>query len=77
MPIDEKLHAVPHLKALINGIDTSSGQREGNLHMYKDRALGENLISVHKTRVVRIIICRSVSLPSGHSFIATLYSLLN
>ena len=29
MPIDEKFHAVPHLKALINGIYTSSGPRDG------------------------------------------------
>ena len=28
VPIDEKFHAVPNLKALINGIDRSNGQRD-------------------------------------------------
>ena len=31
MPIDKKFHAVPHLKALINGIYTSCGPRDGSL----------------------------------------------
>ena len=56
MPIDKKFHVVPHFEALINGFDTLNGQRDGSLY----EKLGENLISVHKTRFVRIIIRRSV-----------------
>ena len=33
VPIDEKFHAVPHLKALTNGIDPSSGQRDDSLYI--------------------------------------------
>ena len=40
VPIDEKFHAVPHLKALINGIDMSSGQRDGSLNI-KTMGLGK------------------------------------
>ena len=31
VPIDKKCNEEPHLKALINGIDTSRGQRDGDL----------------------------------------------
>ena len=39
--IYENFHTVPHLKALINGIDTSSGQREGSFYI-KTITLGKN-----------------------------------
>ena len=32
IPFEIKLHAVPHLKGLINGICTSSGPRDGSLY---------------------------------------------
>ena len=34
LQIDEKFHAVPHLKALINAIDISSGQRKSSLYTW-------------------------------------------
>ena len=37
---DEKFYAVPHLKALINGIDTSSEQKDGSLNI-KTMGLGK------------------------------------
>ena len=40
MLIDEKFHVVPNLKALINGIDTSSGQTDGSLYI-KTMPLGK------------------------------------
>ena len=40
VPIDEKFHVVPNLKALINGIDTSSGQSDGSLNI-KTMGLGK------------------------------------
>ena len=48
MPIDEKFHAVPHFKALINGIDTSSGQRDDSFFLYKDHVLGKTLFQYIK-----------------------------
>ena len=61
IPFEIKLHAVPHLKGLINGIYTSSGLRGGSLYVKtKDHGLWENLILVHKTRFGPIFILASV-----------------
>ena len=42
IPFEIKLHAVPHLKGLINGIYTSSGPRGGSLYI-KTMGLGKTL----------------------------------
>ena len=57
--IDEKFHAIPQLKALINGIYTSSGPR-GCTSYVKTVRLGKNLILVHKTWFAPIFILASV-----------------
>ena len=53
VPINEKFHAVPHLKALINIIYTSSEPRDGSLYI-------KTLILVHKMQFAPIFILASV-----------------
>ena len=61
IPFEIKLYAVPHLKGLINGVC------KGWLSLYKDHALGENMILVHKTQIAPIFILSSVSIfPKFH-----------
>ena len=53
IPFEIKLHAVTHLKGLINGI-------YGWQSSYKDYVLGENKILVHKMQFGPIFILASV-----------------